>query len=260
MVCTMALDFASLDPNPAATKIKQDLQEIVLWSERSSPRSRQRAIGPSELGDPCDRRIAYKIAGVDAVNTHGDPWPAIVGTAIHGWLEEAINRFQAKNGNQGWLPEVRVHPDEMVSGRSDLFHLPTGTVVDFKTAGSDKIRKLQRGGAPQDEYITQINLYGLGHERAGRVVNNVCLVYYPRSGWLNDAFVWHDVYKPDIARKALARMYAIGFQLLDLDIENHPEYFAEIPATPGDNCIWCPLFSRDMDPTVKASREGCPGR
>lgn len=256
----MDLEFASLDPHPAASKIKQDLQDIILWHERTSPRSRQKTIGPSELGDPCDRRIAYRLAGVDKVNTHGDPWPAVVGTAIHGWLENAINRFQNENGNQGWVPELAVQPDPLVRGRSDLFHLPTGTVVDFKTTNADTLRKLNRGNPPPPGYITQINLYGLGHERAGRAVSNVCLVYYPRSGWLNDAFVWHDVYRPEIAHAALKRMYEIGFQLLDLEITDHPERFADIPATSGDNCVWCPMFSRDMDPTINASKDGCPGR
>lgn len=256
----MDLDFGALDPNPAASQMKKQLQDIILWHERESPRSRQRAIGPSELGDPCDRRIAYRLAGTDPVNVHGDPWPAIVGTAIHGWLEIALNRFQDAKGYQGWLTELRVHPDNLVHGRSDVFFEPTGTVVDFKTAKSDTIKKLHRGEAPSPGYITQINLYGLGHERAGRLVKNVCLVYYPRAGWLNDAYVWHDVYKPDIAHQALARMYRLGFELIDNDIENHPEYFASIPATPGDSCVWCPMFSRDMNPLVEASRDGCPGR
>lgn len=256
----MDLDFEPLDQNSGATKIKKDLQEIILWHEHESPRSRQRAIGPSELGDPCDRRIAYRVAAVDPVNVNGDPWPAVVGTAVHGWLEKAVNRYQKQHGYQGWRTELRVHPDILVTGHSDLFHEPTGTVIDYKTTNAETIRKLQRGHPPSPGYITQINLYGLGHERAGRTVNNVCLVYYPRSGWLNDAFVWHGPYTPDIAHQALRRMYNIGFRLLDLDIENHPEYFAEIPATAGDNCVWCPMFKRDMDPAITASRDGCPGR
>lgn len=256
----MDLDFAQLDPDPGAAKIKQDLQNIILWHERSSPRSRQRSIGPSELGDPCDRRIAYRIAGVEPLNKHGDPWPAVVGTAVHSWLERAINRYQKQHGYQGWLTELRVSPDNMVHGHSDLFHEPSGTVVDFKTTNKETISKLHRGSPPSPGYITQINLYGLGHERAGRLVKNVSLVYYPRSGWLNDAFVWQDIYKPEIAHQALARMYQIGFRLLDLEIEKHPQLFSEIDATSGDNCVWCPMFSRDMDPTIKASDKGCPGR
>lgn len=256
----MDLDFSSLDPDPAASQLKRDLQDIILWNERSSPRSRQRAIGPSEIGNPCDRRIAYKIAGTEPANTDGDPWPAIVGTAIHGWLEKAIGRYQREKGDQGWLTEARVRPDGMVAGSSDLFHLPTGTVVDWKTKNSDYIKKLHRGEPPEPGYIVQINLYGLGHERAGREVKNVALVYVARSGWLNDTFVWHAKYDREIALQALERLYKIGFQLLDLDIENRPDNFAQVTSSPGDNCVWCPMFNKDMDPRVSASALGCPGR
>lgn len=253
------MDFASLDPDPEASRLKRDLVNIIMWTEKESPRSRQRAIGPSELGDPCDRRIAYRLAGTQAVNRSGDPWPAVVGTAIHNWLETAVNQYQAAHGFQGWIVEQRVEPDALVAGRSDLFHVPTGTVVDYKTASSDKIKKLHRGDAPAPGYVTQINLYGLGHERAGREVKNVALVYYPRSGWLNDSFVWHAAYDRSIALKSLERLYAVGFKLLDLDIRNHPEKFVEVTATGGDNCVWCPMFSREMDPTAVASETGCPG-
>lgn len=253
------IDFASLDPDPDAARLKRDLIDIVMWTENESPRSRQRALGPSELGDPCDRRIAYKLAGTDPVNRRGDPWPAVVGTAIHNWLEVAVTQYQAAHGDRGWIVEERVQPDKLVSGRSDLFHVPSGTVIDHKTASSDKIKKLHRGEPPSPGYITQINLYGLGHERAGREVRNVALIYYPRSGWLNDCFVWHAAYDRAVAASAIDRLYGIGFRLLDLDIRNHPEKFVEIPATGGDNCVWCPMFSREMDPAAVASETGCPG-
>lgn len=255
------MDFAPLHGgNPLADQLKQQLSDIVLWNERTSPRSVQKAIGPSELGNDCDRRIAYRIAGTPATNTFSDPWPAVVGTAIHNWLETAVERFQRERGDQGWLTELRVQPDQLVTGKSDLFHVPTGTVVDYKTTNADTMRKLRRGGPPSPTYVTQINLYGLGHERAGRMVEHVALVYYPRSGWLNDAYVWHAKYDREIAMAAIHRMYDIGFRLLDLDIGNHPERFADIPAKPGDSCVWCPMFNRDLDPTVSASHNGCPGR
>lgn len=254
------MEFASLDPAPEATAIKRILSDIILWNERTSPRSLQKTIGPSEIGNTCDRRIAYRIAGVPGTNIWSDPWPAIVGTAIHDWLERAVNRFQAENQQHDWLTELRVQPDPLVQGRSDAFHVPTGTVVDYKTTNADTMRKLRKGEPPSPGYITQINLYGLGHERAGRVVKNVALVYYPRAGWLDDAFVWHAAYDRDTAERALDRLYRIGYRLLDLDIQTHPERFADIQASPGDGCVWCPMFNRDLDPTVKASDTGCPGR
>lgn len=256
----MDLEFASLDPDPAATSLKRSLSEIILWNERTSPRSQQKTIGPSEIGDPCSRRIAYRIAGTTPVNIWSDPWPAIVGTAIHSWLEVAVNRFQDVHQRFEWLTEQGVQPDPLIRGRSDAFHLPSGTVVDFKTSNADTMRKLRKGGSPTQGYQTQINVYGLGHEKAGREVRAVALVYYPRSGWLDDAFVWVAPYDRGIALKAINRVYEIGFLLLDLDIKRHPERFADIDAEPGDGCVWCPMFNRDMNPEVRASDLGCPGR
>jgi len=252
--------FARLGPDPAAMALKQELSEIILWNEQSSPRSKQKALGPSELGDPCDRRLAYKIAGTTPVNIWADPWPAIVGTAIHNWLEVAINHYQAQVGDRGWLTELRVSPDPMVQGRSDIFNTWTKSVVDHKTAGTDKMRKLRKGEPPSPGYISQVHLYGLGHERAGREVRNVALIFYPRAGWLDDAFVWHESYNREIALDALERMYRIGFQLMDLDIESNPHRFQLIEATPGDSCVWCPFFSREISYDVAASDKGCPGR
>jgi hypothetical protein len=252
--------FAQLGPDPAAMALKQELSEIILWNEQSSPRSLQKSLGPSELGDPCDRRIAYKIAGIPAVNIWADPWPAIVGTAIHDWLEKAINRYQDQVGDRGWLTELGVSPDPMVQGHSDIFNTWTKTVVDHKTTGTDKIRKLRKGESPSAGYIAQVHLYGLGHERAGREVRNVALIFYPRSGWLDDAFVWHEPYNREIALDSLERMYRIGFRLMDLEIETHPYRFEDIQATPGDNCVWCPLFNRELDFDIAASDKGCPGK
>jgi hypothetical protein len=255
-----AMEFASLDAAPEASHIKRTLAEMILWNERTAPRSVQKTIGPSEIGNVCDRRLAYRISGTTAINVWSDPWPAIVGTAIHAWLDRAVNRYQTQHHTSDWLTEVAVQPDPLVKGHSDVFHVPTGTVVDYKTTNADTLRKLRRGEDPSDTYKAQINLYGLGHERAGRAVRNVALVYYPRSGWLDDAYVWHAPYDRGIAERALARLYQIGFRLLDLDIENHPERFADVPAKPGDGCVWCPMFNRDKDPTTLASVDGCPGR
>lgn len=246
--------------DPLSGQIKVELADIIRWNERNSPRSQQKALGPSELGTPCDRQLAYRIAGTPTINMTNDPWPAIVGTSVHAWLETAINRYQEVNGDHGWLTELRVHPDELVSGSSDLFHTKTGTVVDHKTAGADVMKKIRRGEDPPEGYVTQVHLYGLGHKRAGRVVRNVALVFYPRSGWLDDVYVWSAPYDEAKARAALDRMYAIGYQLIEHDIENNPHRFQLIPATPGDACVWCDHFNRDLDPDTGASDKGCSGR
>lgn len=257
----MAADeFAKLaGPNPEAAAIKQELTDIILWNERSAPRSRQAALGPSELGDPCDRRIAYRIAGIAPVNLWTDPWPAIVGTAIHDWLEKAVNKYQSNVKDLGYLTELRVHPDAMVRGRSDVYNTNRKLVVDHKTTGVDGMRKVHKG-IISPGYRTQIHLYGLGHIRAGREVDKVCLVFYPRGGWLDDAYVWIEDYDPAIAQAALKRMYGLAEDLIDLEIEKNPHRFQLIEATPGDTCVWCPFWSKTKDYDVAADATGCPGR
>lgn len=254
-------EFATLGgaAHPLAATIRHELSQIIVWNEREAPRSRQQSIGPSELGIECDRRLAYRIAGARPVNLGADPWPAIVGTSIHDWLEKAINKYQAEVEDLGYLTELRVYPDPSVKGRSDVFSTKYKCVVDHKTTGTDGMRKVRKGIIPEG-YRIQIQIYGLGHKRAGRNVENVALIFYPRSGWLDDAYVWVEPYDEQVALDALARMHALAERLLDLDIENNPQRYQFIDAAPGDSCVWCPFYNRDIDPDIAASDKGCPGR
>ncbi|WP_232524345.1 hypothetical protein [Nocardiopsis gilva] len=70
--------------------IKRTLTDVIMAASANAPRSRQRRIGPSEVGDPCPRRLAYKLLDWPTVNDGGDPWPSIVGTATHAWLADAL--------------------------------------------------------------------------------------------------------------------------------------------------------------------------
>lgn len=257
----MADEFARLTgaAHPRAAALKQELSNIILWNERSAPRSRQQSIGPSELGNECDRRLAYRIAGNPPVNLGTDPWPAIVGTSIHDWLEKAVNRYQNAVEDLGYLTELRVYPDPLVKGRSDLFNTRLAMVIDHKSTGTDVMRKVRKGQIPIG-YRIQIQVYGLGHKRAGREVKDVALIFYPRSGWLDDAYVWVEPYDEQMALDALARMYAIADKLIELEIESNGHRYEFIDAIPGDSCVWCPFHVRDQDPDVGASEKGCPGR
>lgn len=256
----MADEFARLSgPSPAALALKHELSQIILWNEREAPRSRQVSVGPSELGTECDRRLAYRIAGAAPVNLGSDPWPAIVGTSVHDWLDKAINKYQSTMGDLGYLTETRVYPDPLVKGRSDLFNTRTCMVIDHKTTGADGMRKIRKGVIPHG-YRVQIQIYGLGHERAGREVKHVALVFYPRSGWLDDCYVYVEPYDKQVALDALARMYALADKLVDLEIETNPHRYQLIDATPGDACVWCPFYRADKAIDVAADENGCSGR
>lgn len=243
---------------PGEDALKHELTNMFLWAERNSPRSKQVAPGPSEIGDPCDRRLGMKIAGLPVFNKRMDPWPAIVGTAIHSWSEKAVLTFQRATGVRDWLTEQVVELDPMIQGHSDLYHIPRSAVVDLKTAGTDAMKKIHLHGPPEG-YITQVHLYGLGYENSGIPVKEVALAFVPRNGWLSDMRVYSWPYDRSLAEAALARMYRIAARLLELDILANPHRWIEIEPTPGRNCAWCPFYD-PREPDQGPGADGCGGR
>jgi hypothetical protein len=236
----------------AAMGLLSDLTDVIRWADNSSARSQQATIGPSELGGLCDRRIAYRIAGAPPVNDHTDPLPAIVGTAIHSWLERAINLFQAKHFMDRWLTELTVHPDPLVVGHCDLYDKELEMVVDFKTVSPTKLKAWKSGGPPES-YKNQVSLYAMGAIKAGLPVRRVALIAIPRAGFLSDARVWTDHYDPARAQGLLDRLYGVGKALID---QGEDMSVASIPAVAGAECTYCPWLRPGSDP---ANLSGCPG-
>ncbi len=245
--------------SPLSAALKKRLTQIISWADANSERSLQVAIGPSELGTPCERRLAYRLTGWREMNEHLDPWPAIVGTAVHAWTGASVQKFMSRTGAHDWLIEVELDCDPLVHGHSDLYQISTGTVVDLKTCGTTALRHLQKHG-PSQEYKVQVQTYGRGHVRAGRPVNAVALVFVPRAGWLRDMYVWSEPYDVSVACCALDRMYMLAYRLIEMDVMRYPGHFNEIPATPGDACVFCPFYNPTSDPDTTADHRGCPGR
>ena len=244
--------------DPFSEQIRKDLTEVIRWADEHSSRSQQTEIGPSELGNECDRFVAYRIAEVPFVNTDTDPWPAIVGTAIHMWLEKAFNDFQAFVGASRWSTELTTYPDLLTKGHLDLFDHWEHMVCDWKSLGTTKMRTWKKDGPPE-KHKDQVNLYAKGMIEAGHEVKKVCLIGVPRAGWLKDMSVWVDDYRPERAQAALDRRDRIGYRLLDLDILSHPERFEDIPAN-SDNCSFCPFFRIENRGDGRAADlTGCPG-
>lgn len=248
--------FDSLDEDPFAALIKNKLTEIIRWADEQSPRSQQVEIGPSEMGDPCDRRIAYHLAAIPEVNKDTDPWAAIVGTAVHAWLEKAVTMWKEATGDDGWVTEQTVAINEFVLGHSDLYY--DGTVLDWKTAGPEMMRKVAKGDIPPG-YVIQTHLYGYGYELLGARVEKVAIAFLPRSGLLRNMIVWTADYDRSQAERALQRMYGIAAQIVQLDVSHNPHRWNQIEAEPSNMCGLCPWFSiRDLE--LGADHTGCPGR
>lgn len=238
-----------------ATDLKAEFTTMVRWYEEFTPRKMQMALGPSDLGTECDRRLAYKIAGVTGYNV-GDPWAAFVGSAIHSRLEEVIRKYAKETGG-AWLIEERIVVDPLIRGRADLVH--DDMVIDIKSASPDVMKKLPDTG-PRGSYLPQIHAYAKGLNDAGRKITKVAFVFVPRSGRLDDMFVWADEYQPEIAEKALKRVYGFARRLEQIDILNNPHLWELVPAKPDFLwCQYCPLFNRAMGAKDPATDKGCAG-
>lgn len=247
------MDFKDQGLAAKEEQLKKEIIGIILDAEKNSERSLQANIGPSELSSSCRRKIGYRLAGIPEVNSNSDPWAAIVGTAIHAWLQKAVDRQRRPQ----WFTERTLLLSPYVDGHCDWYR--NGMVVDFKTAGKDRMREVAKYGPPL-EYQVQVHLYGYGYEQLGLPVEDVALIFFPRAGLLKDVFTWVVPYSRAVALEALAKIPDIGGELINLDILNHPERWQQIQATPSHNCGYCPWYAYHLQMIAGASDEGCPGQ
>ncbi len=76
----------STPPEPMLPRLEAMLDEY----QNNTPRSLQVELGPSEIGDPCGRRIALKLA--NPRKQAGLKWGALLGLFGHAGVEEAVGK------------------------------------------------------------------------------------------------------------------------------------------------------------------------
>ncbi|MFF4412138.1 hypothetical protein ACFYY8_06365 [Streptosporangium sp. NPDC001559] len=238
-----------------AATIATTVVQTVRDAGANAPRSRQRVIGPSEIGMPCTRRMAYKLLDWPEVNTSSDPWASIVGTSVHAWMAET---YEAENRRLGWqryLIEQRLHIRGNIYGNSDLFDRDSSVraVIDWKVVGDEQLKKYRKNG-PGPQYETQGHLYGFGQEQAGEQVDNVAVVFLPRTGRIDGLHVWTAPYDRSIALGALERLDNVLTALDALDPASNPQNWNLFPATEA-YCTYCAYFQ----PGSTDLSRGCPG-
>jgi hypothetical protein len=240
-----------------------ELRQVLIDFEAARPRSMQTALGPSELGTPCQQQIARKLAGAPRRPITEPTWAPFQGTAVHASMEDVVAFWNAQLGRERWLAEDRLVVDPgpghypEIAGHGDAFDLDHGMVVDWKHVGTTALKKLRTakrmGKPPRDqvsqEYRLQAHLYGLGHENKGRDVRAVRLVLLARSWQYDDSDEWTEPYNPELARWAIERYWKVVDRLADGGLE-------AVPSSPSnDACHWCP-FKRGGQPT---DWHGCAG-
>ena len=161
-------------------------------------RDKQTRVGPSELGDLCQRCLGEKLLGIHPREKYPGLAPTI-GTAFHAYLEN----LSKKNLEKGVLVETHVKVGDIenygpVKGTMDRFDIDEKHGIDYKVMSKKRIHELtsavittSNGDVFFDDtnpiistlkkYYAQLQLYGKGMEDSGGVdVENLSLLLFPR--------------------------------------------------------------------------------
>ncbi|MDF3280452.1 hypothetical protein [Gordonia sp. N1V] len=227
-----------------------DLKALIIDGAKGDDRSQQVALGPSEVGHPCLRKLALGLLHAPKVNSFDDPLPSVVGTGAHSRVEDFAQRANARLVAEGkpsrWLAEHRVTVREGLAGTCDLYDMATNTVIDWKFPGTSRMDTYRRQG-PSETYRRQAHLYGRGWRNLGLPVEHVGICFLPRGGQLKHAHLWTEPYSDAVVDETLARIDTVTALIWDLQLGEHPERINDIPATP-DGCWVCPYQSRHPGP------------
>lgn len=176
------------------TDPKELLIHVLHNKDASRDRSMQTEVGPSELGG-CRRKVWYRLNAQPHSNHNQLKLAAIMGTAIHGAIEEAIGHIDPDG--KDYLVETEVSHNGM-KAHVDLFIPSTGAVVDWKTS---KIKNLSYFPSKQQRW--QVQTYGYLLSQNGYEVKTVSLVAIARDGNENNIKVHTEEYDEAIALEAI---------------------------------------------------------
>jgi hypothetical protein len=194
-------------------RVRDELLAVIRSAIDAHPRSLQTEIGPSEIGHPCLRALAHKLAGTPPTGLQSPPWRQAVGTAVHkeftGWTFDANEPL----AEHRWYPDIRVlvgdlgTPDKPrpITGTLDLYDRLTATIVDLKVPGPTAM-DTRRRGEESELYRDQVHLYGTGVIHAGAPVDMVAILRLPAAGELRDAIWWAEPHDPTRAARAFNRL------------------------------------------------------
>lgn len=243
-----------------------------------APRSMQRHLGPSELGEECSRQVVGKMAGLDRTNSTNhvaDPWASVMGTAGHAYVEEMYYWDNLRRQEHGeyirWIPESRVTPDPVLSddglaiagpeshpGTADLYDAANRALVDHKFLGDSSRAKLIAKG-PKRVYYVQLLLYRRGFQYLGLPVDRIVLLAWPRTkSSLDELYVWTHV-PTDEDEKLVDQVLAQTKirQQLAAEVQAGRINIMDVEAVPSDDaCHFC-WFYRPQ--AAYDNRYGCPG-
>lgn len=242
-----------------AQRYARELRGVITRQAASAPRSLQARLGPSELGAACDRQVVGKLVQAARTNHVSDPWPSVVGTAVHAWLAAAFQDDNLREGLLRWLTELAVEPAPGYGGHTDLYDAAEQAVVDHKVLGPTSLAKVKSPSGPSRRYRVQLLLYGLGVRNMGLPVTRIVLAAYPRTAsTLDGMYVWsHDCCPDDdVLIAEVLRVTGIR-QLIAQQVRDGLMQLRDVPVTPDDDeCFYCSFYRPQ---SAYDGGPGCPG-
>lgn len=249
---------------PWAARYARELREIVVRQAHRQPRSVQRNLGPSELGHVCHRQVVSKMSGQQITNHVADPWPSVIGTAVHALFAQFFENENAINGPMPdglprWTTERKVAADPRYPGTADLHDGYELALVDHKILGPTTMAKVQSANGPPWHYIVQLLIYAQGYRNEGKRIDRVVLAAWPRTSPTLDAlYCWERPYEPARDDEILRQVFALTAlrQQVAQEVLAGRLPIEAVPRTPSDDCYFCfvyrPQSALDNGP-------GCPG-
>lgn len=177
------------------TDPKELLLTVLHAKDASRDRSTQTQVGPSEIGG-CRRKVWYRLNAQPQTNENQSKLAAIMGTAIHAAIEDAIQHLDPEG--KDYLVESEVAHGDM-KAHVDLFIPSTGAVIDWKTS---KVKNLSYFPSSQQRW--QVQLYGYLLSKNGHDVKTVSLVAIARDGDEKNVKVHTEDYSEEVALTAMA--------------------------------------------------------
>jgi hypothetical protein len=214
--------------------IANELIKAVTASSKGSSRSLQKQVGPSEIGG-CRKKTWLKINGYQSTNPNTLRLSAIMGTAIHTYIQEAFERqdpFKERYILEGEFEY------EGLMGHVDMYDKENCEVVDWKT-----VKKTNLTYFPSKQQRMQVQLYGYLLTKNGTEVKTVTLVAIPRDGDERDIVYHSEPYDESVALAGLAWLKEV-------------QEMTEAPA-PEKDAFFCQHYCNFYDTTGTA---GCTGK
>jgi PD-(D/E)XK nuclease superfamily len=220
------------------TDIRELLLATLAGQETNRPRSLQRAVGPSSIGD-CKRKVFHILTETPRTNISTEKLASMMGTFIHDGIARAFNRDDPFRLNT--LIEERIS-GLGITGNVDLFLIPEGIVIDWKTVTKSGLSKF-----PTSRQRWQVMVYGAILIDMGYTVNEVALVAIARDGSSDNIKIHQEPYDPKMAQDALDWLSELQDLVFNQGVIPEPD--------PTKNQWFCSNYCEFYD---KSGQVGCP--